>query len=105
MKTMHSGRLELKLTMQKRKFFEEIAALGGFKSLSDFIVYSANQEAIKIFEQHRRILASEKDKTIFFEAIMNPPNSNKALKSAFTKYKKELGAKWTIWLKTLEKVQ
>ena len=90
---MQSARLELRLTKQKKEFFEEIATLGGFKSLSDFIVYSASQEANKIAEEHNRILASEKDKKVFFEALMNPPKPNQALKRAFTRYKKALEAK------------
>jgi uncharacterized protein (DUF1778 family) len=93
MKTMQSARLELRLTKQKKKYFEEIATLGGFKSLSDFIVHSASQEANKIAEEHNRILASEKDKKVFFKALMNPPKPNQALKRAFTRYNNALEAK------------
>lgn len=87
MKTMQNARLELRLSKQKKEYFEEIATLGGFKSLSDFIVHSASEQANKIAEEHNRILASRKDKKVFFEALMNPPKPNQALKKAFTKYK------------------
>lgn len=93
MKIMQSARLELRLTKQKKEYFEEIAMLGGFKSLSDFIVHSANQQANKIAEEHNRILASEKDKKVFFEALMNPPQPNQALKRAFTRYNNALEGK------------
>jgi uncharacterized protein (DUF1778 family) len=93
MKTMQSARLELRLTKQKKEFFEEIATLGGFKSLSDFIVHSADQQANKIAEEHKKMLASEKDRRVFFEALMNPPKPNQALKKAFKRYNDALVTK------------
>lgn len=93
MKTTRSARLELRLTMERKEYFEEVATLGGFKSLSDFIIHSASQEANKIVEEHNRILASERDKKLFFEALMNSPKPNQALKRAFTKYNNELEEK------------
>jgi uncharacterized protein (DUF1778 family) len=93
MKTMQNSRLELRLSKQKKQYFEEIATLGGFRSLSDFIVHSASQEANKIAEEHNRILASEKDKNVFFEALMNPPKPNQALKRAYKRYNNVLNPK------------
>lgn len=93
MKTTRSARLELRLTMERKEYFEEVATLGGFKSLSDFIIHSASQKANKIVEEHNRILASERDKKLFFEALMNSPKPNQALKRAFTKYNNELEEK------------
>ncbi|MDH7463914.1 DUF1778 domain-containing protein [Chitinophagaceae bacterium 26-R-25] len=93
MKTTQSARLELRLPMQKKIYFEEVAALGGFKSLSDFILDSANQLANKITEEHNKILATQKDKKIFFDALMNPPKPNQALKKAFKKYNESVKLK------------
>jgi uncharacterized protein (DUF1778 family) len=86
MKTTQSVRLGVRLTKQKKTFFEEIATLGNFKSLSDFIVHSADQHANRIAEEHKKILASEKNRKIFFDALMNPPKPNQALKKAFKRY-------------------
>ena len=86
MKTTESARLELRLTKQKKAFFEQIASLGGFKSLSDFIIHSADQQASKISEERKKILASEKDRKLFFDALMAPPKPNPALKKAFKRY-------------------
>lgn len=93
MKTTQNARLELRLTKQKKTFFEEIAALGGFKSLSEFIVHSADQQANKIAEGHKKILASKEDRRIFFDALMNPPKPNQALKKAFKRYNDALVSK------------
>jgi uncharacterized protein (DUF1778 family) len=93
MKTTQSARLELRLPRQKKEYFEEVAALGGFKSLSDFIMDSANQMADKIAEEHSKILATERDRNIFFDTLMNPPKPNQALKKAFKKYNESLKSK------------
>jgi uncharacterized protein (DUF1778 family) len=85
--------LELRLPRQKKEYFEEAAALGGFKSLSDFILDSAKQMADKIAEEHSKILATEKDRKIFFDTLMSPPKPNQALKKAFKKYNESLKSK------------
>jgi uncharacterized protein (DUF1778 family) len=93
MKTSQSARLELRVTKQKKNFFEEIAMIGGFKSLSEFIVHTVDEQAKVIAEEHKKILASQKDNRIFFDALMNPPKPNLALKKAFKKYNEALRLK------------
>ena len=90
MKSTQSARLELRLTKQKKIFFEEIAMLGGFKSLSEFVVHAVDEQAKVIAEEHKRILATQKDNKIFFDTLMNPPKPNPALKKAFKKYNEAL---------------
>ena len=85
--------LKLRLTKQKKAFFEQIASLGGFKSLNDFIIHSADQQASKISQERKKILASEKDRKVFFDALMAPPKPKQALKKAFKKYNKTLKTK------------
>jgi uncharacterized protein (DUF1778 family) len=90
MKTSQSARLELRLSKQKKTFFEEIAIMGGFKSLSEFIVHAVDEQAKVIAEEHKKILATQKDNRVFFDALMNPPKPNQALKKAFKKYNEAL---------------
>lgn len=93
MNTVESARLELRLTKQKKNYFEEMASLGGFKSLSEFIIHAVDQQSRVIAEDHKRILASQKDNRIFFDALMHPPKPNQALKAAFKKFNQALPAK------------
>ncbi len=93
MKTIEGARSELRLSKEKKTFFEEIATLGGFKSLSDFVLHSADQQANKIAEEQKKILASEKDRRMFFNALMKPPKANLALKKAFKRYNDALVSK------------
>jgi uncharacterized protein (DUF1778 family) len=90
MKTSQSARLELRLSKQKKTFFEEIAMLGGFKSLSEFIIHSVDESAKLIAEEQKKILSTQKDNKAFFDALMNPPKPNQALKKAFKKYNEAL---------------
>jgi uncharacterized protein (DUF1778 family) len=90
MKTSQSARLELRLSKQKKTFFEEIAMLGGFKSLSEFIIHSVDERAKLIAEEQKKILSTQKDNKAFFDALMNPPKPNQALKKAFKKYNEAL---------------
>ena len=94
MKMSSSARLELRLSKQKKTFFEEIARLGGFKSLSEFIFHTVDQQAKVIAEEHKKILATQKDNRIFFDALMNPPQPNQALKKALKKYNEARRKKW-----------
>jgi len=38
-------------------------------------------------KKHNSILSSKKDAKIFFDALMNPPKPNEALKKAVKRYK------------------
>lgn len=84
---MQSGRLELRISKEKKSFFEEMASLAGFKSLSEFMLQSAQLQADKIAKERMEILSSEQDQIQFFEAIVNPSEANDYLKKAAQRYK------------------
>jgi uncharacterized protein (DUF1778 family) len=86
MKDVQNARLELRLTKQRKEYFEEMAAMGGFKNLSDFIIHAAEVQAKAIETDHNRILATVKDRKLFFSALLNPPKPNAELKKAFKEY-------------------
>jgi uncharacterized protein (DUF1778 family) len=90
---VQTARLELRLTKQKKSYFEEMALLGGFRSLSEFVIHAVDQQARILAEDHKRILASQKDNALFFDTLMNPPKPNRALKTAFKKYDQALAEK------------
>jgi len=82
-----------RLSKSQKEFFEYAARISGFKSLSEFVIHSAQQVADKIVEKHNTFLATEEDKKIFFNALVNPPKPNKALKEAYKTYQKKVSAK------------
>lgn len=83
-------RFDARLTREQKEFFEYASQLGGFRSLTEFIIQAAQLRAKEIIEEHNKILASNKDKEIFFDALLNPPSPNTELKSALDAYNKAL---------------
>jgi uncharacterized protein (DUF1778 family) len=93
MKTAEQTRFEARMPVEQKELFEEAASLGGFKTLTDFILTSANMYALQIIEKHNILLASKKDKAIFFSALMAPPKPNTQLKKAAALYKTDVSKK------------
>lgn len=87
MKETAVARFDARISDKQKKFFEYAAALGGYKTLAAFIFHAAEVEAEKIVEKHNAIIASEKDREIFFNALMNPPKPSEKLKKGAQWYK------------------
>jgi uncharacterized protein (DUF1778 family) len=87
------ARFDARLTVSQKELFEEAARIKGFKSLSEFVIYTTQEAATMIIERHNAILISEKDKEIFFNALLNPPKPNSALTKAAKNYHKKVTAK------------
>lgn len=88
MKTTTTSRFDARLPKEQKSFFEYAANLGGFRTLTDFIIYSVQQQANSIVEKHETILASRRDQEIFVKAMLRPPKANEHLKKAAGRYKK-----------------
>ncbi len=88
MHTAEKTRFDTRLSKEQKQYFEYAANLGGFKTLSEFVIYSTQQHANTIVEKYSTILASKKDQAVFFNAIAKPPKPNEKLKKAAAIYKK-----------------
>ena len=97
MKTIKSkqktARFDTRLPKEQKMFFEEAALLGGYRSLTDFIILAAQEKAMKIISEQNLIIASQKDNEIFFNALINPPKANNNLIDAANEYNKVLLSK------------
>ena len=78
---------DAKIPQAQKQLFEYAARLGGFRTLTDFIINAVQEKANTIIQGHNTILASEKDREIFFDAITNPPGPNQKLRDAGERYK------------------
>lgn len=76
------ARFDTRLSREQKDFFERAAILGGYRSLTDFVVLTVQKKAKEIIEERERIIASNRDSEIFFDAIANPDKPNKKLLSA-----------------------
>ena len=58
------------------------------KTVSQFVLATALEEAEKVIRENEFVSLSGADWTVFFDAPTNPPAPNAALRKAFTKYQK-----------------
>lgn len=82
-----TSRVELRLSSSDKELFEYAKDLSGFTTLSEFMRRTVREKAEAIVGEHERILSSRQDQEIFFNALMNPPAPNKALKGAIASFK------------------
>ena len=82
------ARFDTRLPKEQKEFFEYAANLGGYRTLTEFVIMSVQTKADEIVEKHRSIVSSKRDQEVFFEAIMNPPAPGKRLSAAARKYNK-----------------
>jgi uncharacterized protein (DUF1778 family) len=84
------ARFDTRISKEQKLFFEKAALLGGYRSLSDFIILTAHEKAKKIIQESETIIASKKDSEVFFKALMNAEKPNQKLIAASKDYKKLL---------------
>jgi len=84
------ARFDTRLPLEQKQFFEKAAILGGYRNLTDFVIVTVQNKAKEIIEKSEQIIASQKDKEIFFNALINPPKPNDDLVSAKEEYNKLL---------------
>lgn len=80
------ARFDARLPKEQKDFFEKAAYLGGYRSLTDFIVITVQERAKEIIKEKEQVIASERDSQIFFDAITNPKKPSKVLKGALDDY-------------------
>jgi uncharacterized protein (DUF1778 family) len=81
------ARFDTRLPKEQKMFFERAARLGGYRSLTDFVILAVQEKAKKIISEQEQVIASQKDKEIFFNAIVNSPKANNNLTDAVNEYK------------------
>ena len=56
------ARFDAKIPRVQKQLFEYAASLGGFRTLTDFVINAVQEKANTIIQQHDTILASERDR-------------------------------------------
>jgi len=80
------ARFDTRLPLEQKQLFEKAAVLGGYRNLTDFVIVTVQNKAKEIIEERERIVASQKDKELFFDSLLNPPMPNNNLLSAKEEY-------------------
>jgi uncharacterized protein (DUF1778 family) len=84
---IEKARFDTRLSAEQKALFERAARLGGYRSLTDFVVLTVQKRAKEIIHESDQILASQKDSEIFFDAITNSGKPNQKLTEAANEYR------------------
>lgn len=82
-------RLEFRIPQKLKILFQHAADIQG-KSLSDFLVTTAEKTANEVIRENQVIQLSIEDSIAFAKALLHAPKPNKTLQSAYTRYKKNV---------------
>ena len=78
-------RLEARITRDQKAVLMRAAALQG-RTLTDFVVHSAQEAALRVIEVHESIQLVKQDREAFVEALLNPPAPGKRLRAAARRF-------------------
>ncbi len=77
-----TSNLELQFSSDETLSIKRAAAIGGYRSLTDFVIRSAVKQAEEIIQSQESILSSKHDAELFFNTVFNAPAPNEKLKTA-----------------------
>lgn len=83
-------RFDTRLTKEQKQFFERAATIGGFRSLTDFVILTVQEKAREIIMENENVLSSKRDSEIFFNAVIQAEAPNTELISAVKQYNNKL---------------
>lgn len=89
-KGSRSERLEARLSREQKDLFQRAAALQG-RSLTDFVVASAQQAAVETVRVHDAMRLSDRDRRAFVAVLLAPPAPARRLTEAAKRYRARAG--------------
>lgn len=84
------ARLEARVPAAQKRLLQQAAALSG-RTLSEFVVASAQEAARRVIAEHESILLSREEQARFVAALLDPPKPNARLKRAAKAYLQRTG--------------
>lgn len=82
-------RLEVRVTKEQKELFQRAADLQG-RSLTDFVISSVAEAAKQAIQEHEIMILSARDRAVFVEALLNPPEPSNKLRAAAKRYKQKM---------------
>ncbi len=84
------ARLEARVSAAQKSLFQQAAALSG-RTMSEFVVASAQDAARRLIAENESIRLSRKEQLAFVQALLKPPEPNARLKRAAKAYRQKAG--------------
>ena len=89
--TTRDARLEARVSAAQKNLLQQAAALSG-RTLSEFVVASAQDAARRVLAEYESIRLSREEQLAFVQALLNPKEPNARLKRAAKAYRQRTGA-------------
>lgn len=83
-------RLEARISPTQKRLFQQAAALQG-RTLTDFVIASVHEAAVRTVEQMHAIRLTAEESQNFAKALLNPREPNDRLKAAARRYMARVG--------------
>jgi len=80
-------RIEIRISSHDKQIFQRAQKLSGDKSFSSFIVRVVKKQAEEIVALNDRVIATERDRQKFFDAVFGDVKPNTNLIEAAKRYK------------------
>lgn len=85
-------RIEARLRPEQKSRIEYAASLLG-TSLSDFLVQNADAAARRTIQEHESWKLEGRDRQVFVDALLHPPEPSSRLRAAAARYRKRMAAR------------
>ncbi len=85
-------RLEARISADKKNILRNAAELSG-RTLTDFVVHSAYEAAVRVIQEYQQLHLTTIDRNIFIQALFTPPKATNSLLNAVERYKKNVALK------------
>jgi uncharacterized protein (DUF1778 family) len=82
-----TDRVEARVNSELKRLFQRAADLQGL-TLSDFLISSLRQAALRTLKEHGLIRLSDRDAALFVRTLLKPPAPNAALRQAARRYRR-----------------
>ena len=87
---IRAARLEARMTTDQKALLQHAAALSG-RTLSEFVLASAQEAAARVIQEHETIRLSRAEQIAFVTALLKPRAPNARLRKAAAKYRQQMG--------------
>ena len=88
--SVRAARFETRVTARQKTMLQRAATLSG-RTLSEFVVASAQEAAAKVIQEHEAIRLSRADQIAFVTALLKPRAPVARLRKAAANYKQRMG--------------
>ncbi|MEX0815672.1 MAG: DUF1778 domain-containing protein [Dongiaceae bacterium] len=62
------------------------------RNLTDYCLTALAEAALRTIEQHETLVLSQRDREVFFETLVDPPEINERLKKAFKEHRRHIAS-------------